>query len=75
MKRLYSFALLATATAAALAATGSVETERYYLSGRDRGGAVRWRFMCTAGAQSGLLDEPVGPRQLGGARVRQPGLP
>jgi hypothetical protein len=37
-----------------LAATQEPETQRQYLSGRGKDDAVRWRFLCTTGAQSGF---------------------
>ena len=40
--------------AATVAAAGTVDGERYYLSGRGKDDAVPWRFLCTTGALSGF---------------------
>ena len=49
--RFAAFALLFTCAPSLFAAT---ETQRLYLSGRDKDNTVPWRFFCTSGANSGV---------------------
>lgn len=50
--RFLSWALGLTLTG--LSAVGGPETQRLYLSGRDKDSSVPWRFFCTSGANSGV---------------------
>ena len=54
MKRLLSTALALLSLAGVTFAAQTPETERLYLSGKDRADAVPWEFRCSAGAKAGV---------------------